>query len=66
MAFLGSGELVRHMMIHNEEKPYTCSHCEKCFLEKSQLQDHTRNHIGDKIYQCSYCDKTFILCLIVN
>ncbi|CAL4212080.1 unnamed protein product, partial [Meganyctiphanes norvegica] len=41
------------------DKPYQCSHCERCFAFSEHLIDHKRIHTGEKSYQCCHCDKWF-------
>ncbi|XP_066461426.1 gastrula zinc finger protein XlCGF66.1-like isoform X1 [Eleutherodactylus coqui] len=44
---------------HTEEKPYSCSECERCFSRKSDLVNHQRTHTVKKTYSCSECGKCF-------
>ncbi|XP_069833128.1 zinc finger protein 501-like [Dendropsophus ebraccatus] len=41
------------------EKPYSCSECAKCFMNKSKLLRHERTHSGERPYSCSECEKRF-------
>ncbi|XP_064090848.1 zinc finger protein 271-like [Macrobrachium nipponense] len=45
--------LKRHMRTHTEEKPYTCSVCQKSYSDSSTLKKHMRTHTGEKPYTCA-------------
>lgn len=38
------GVLLRHLMIHREERPFACPHCEATFKLPELLLDHLRQH----------------------
>ncbi|XP_052357065.1 protein krueppel-like [Oncorhynchus keta] len=59
MKFPSSSELRVHEKIHSQEKPHSCSYCDKAFKQLSNLKLHQRIHSDQKPYACSYCDKTF-------
>ncbi|CAL4152245.1 unnamed protein product [Meganyctiphanes norvegica] len=46
------------MGIHVEEKPYRCSNCEKCCVQKGDFLEHQRLHTDEKSYWCYNCEKT--------
>ncbi|XP_073417664.1 oocyte zinc finger protein XlCOF7.1-like [Dendrobates tinctorius] len=41
------------------EKPFSCSECEKRFIQKSDFVRHQRIHTGEKPFSCSECGKCF-------
>ncbi|XP_062448919.1 transcriptional repressor CTCF-like [Rhea pennata] len=56
MAFVTSGELVRHRRYkHTHEKPFKCSVCDYASVEVSKLKRHIRSHTGERPFQCSLC-----------
>uniref|UniRef100_A0A672RV84 C2H2-type domain-containing protein n=1 Tax=Sinocyclocheilus grahami TaxID=75366 RepID=A0A672RV84_SINGR len=46
-------------MIHTEETPYECSHCDKRFSDSGNLKTHKMIHTGEKPYHCAACGKHF-------
>ncbi|KAF6284225.1 CCCTC-binding factor like [Rhinolophus ferrumequinum] len=56
MAFVTSGELVRHRRYkHTHEKPFKCSMCKYASVEASKLKRHIRSHTGERPFQCCLC-----------
>ncbi|XP_007949718.1 transcriptional repressor CTCFL [Orycteropus afer afer] len=56
MAFVTSGELVRHRRYkHTHEKPFKCSLCKYASVEASKLKRHVRSHTGERPFQCHLC-----------
>ncbi|XP_070445726.1 transcriptional repressor CTCFL isoform X2 [Equus przewalskii] len=56
MAFVTSGELVRHRRYkHTHEKPFKCSMCKYASVEASKLTRHIRSHTGERPFQCGLC-----------
>ena len=43
----------------SDEKPFSCSFCQKSFSKKITLQIHERIHTGEKPYSCDTCEKRF-------
>ncbi|KAM6147520.1 transcriptional repressor CTCFL [Erethizon dorsatum] len=56
MAFVTSGELIRHRRYkHTHEKPFKCSMCKYASVEASKLKRHVRSHTGERPFQCPLC-----------
>ena len=49
----------RHYQSNSNEKPYTCSKCDRNFESETDLLEHERIHTEEKPYRCSQCDKNF-------
>ncbi|XP_021354147.1 zinc finger protein 836-like [Mizuhopecten yessoensis] len=52
-------DLMKHLDIHPEAKPYKCCHCGDKFIVLPQLQNHMQTHSFTKRYNCPYCFKQF-------
>uniref|UniRef100_A0A2K5NNT2 CCCTC-binding factor like n=1 Tax=Cercocebus atys TaxID=9531 RepID=A0A2K5NNT2_CERAT len=60
MAFVTSGELVRHRRYkHTHEKPFKCSMCKYASVEERHMTAHIRTHTGEKPFTCLFCNKCF-------
>ena len=58
-SFTTETSLKRHVLIHENKKPFSCSVCEKSFRQKSALIAHERVHTGMR-FECIQCNKKFI------
>jgi uncharacterized Zn-finger protein len=52
--------LKRHMVRHNDSRPFQCDICKKSFQRKKTLEFHRRIHTNDKRYSCKDCGKAFV------
>jgi hypothetical protein len=55
-AFRSKGELVVHLRVHNDERPFLCEQCSYAARTRQQLVRHQRTHTGERRYNCEYCD----------
>lgn len=50
----------QHLLIHTEERPYSCSGCSASFIRKGDAQRHVRVvHNKVRPFQCDLCSRTF-------
>nr|XP_053626757.1 zinc finger protein 236-like isoform X2 [Cherax quadricarinatus] len=57
--FKKPNDLVRHMRIHTNDKPFKCSKCYRAFSVKSTLVAHMKTHLAVKEHTCKQCNKKF-------
>jgi len=46
-------------VIHEGERAFSCSQCNKRFGQKKHLQNHERTHTGEKPFACNQCSRCF-------
>lgn len=52
-------ELEKHILTHENEKPYICEICGQTYKQKTSFNVHMKMHDGLKPYTCIHCDKSF-------
>uniref|UniRef100_A0A3B4U296 C2H2-type domain-containing protein n=1 Tax=Seriola dumerili TaxID=41447 RepID=A0A3B4U296_SERDU len=53
------GNLRNNMKVHKGKRPYSCTHCNKCFKVKGHMIEHIRTHTGEKPFRCHVCGHAF-------
>ena len=47
------------MLVHTDEKPFTCSACNAAFSQEYSLEIHMQAHTAEKPFTCSLCQAKF-------
>ena len=57
--FATKSECKKHLVRHEDVKPYVCSECPKCFYTATELTRHQPAHSDFKQFCCGLCGKDF-------
>lgn len=53
--------LVKHMVIHQKDKPFKCDQCDSSFNQKRDLNTHVmQKHTSERPHTCDICHKGFV------
>ncbi|KAH8297604.1 hypothetical protein KR054_004141, partial [Drosophila jambulina] len=56
-----STSLKKHVSaVHEKNRNYACSYCEKSFANSNTRKYHEMTHTGEKNFECNECGKKFI------
>lgn len=51
--------LLHKKHVHEAERKFKCTYCQKAFKKNKVLQEHIATHTGQDLYQCPHCPQTF-------
>lgn len=59
--FMKKSNLIDHLRLHANMKPFQCEHCDKSFVQSGNFKAHMRTHTQERPFACSYlgCGKTY-------
>ncbi|GBL99388.1 Zinc finger protein 26 [Araneus ventricosus] len=49
----------KHVLIHSDQRPYSCFVCDYTFKRSDSLRQHLLTHSGEKPYACGFCPMHF-------
>lgn len=58
-AFSTRTNLLRHMLSHENQKPFQCTICGRGFTQSGSLKQHMYIHTGERPYECPICNAAF-------
>lgn len=59
-SFVKPHKLKQHQMIHgDQDKPFSCSQCDKTFANQEYLKRHVIRHTGQRDHECNLCPAKF-------
>ena len=59
IVFKNIRRLNSHILIHNNEKKFKCTECDKEFNFSGDFARHQRIHTNIRPYKCEHCEKSF-------
>ncbi|XP_053622298.1 zinc finger protein 595-like [Plodia interpunctella] len=57
--FVNKDYLMKHMILHTDERDFQCEYCPKAFKTRSGLVRHHLMHTGVRLHCCHICNKHF-------
>ncbi|KAJ6643037.1 Protein glass, partial [Pseudolycoriella hygida] len=57
--FLRKSNLVDHLRLHANVRPFECEFCNKTFVQSGNLKSHLRTHTKERPFQCLLCNKSY-------
>ncbi|XP_037046894.1 zinc finger protein 32-like [Bradysia coprophila] len=57
--FLRKSNLVDHLRLHANVRPFECTYCKKSFVQSGNLKSHLRTHTKERPFQCLLCPKSY-------
>ncbi|GAB0092779.1 zinc finger protein 675 isoform X1 [Sergentomyia squamirostris] len=57
--FLRRSNLIDHLRLHANQRPFKCEHCEKTFVQSGNYKSHLRTHSKERPYACKICHKSY-------
>jgi uncharacterized Zn-finger protein len=58
-SFYSRVQLVNHLKLHRDERPFPCELCSASFKFKAKLKSHMITHSTDKPWKCDQCETCF-------
>lgn len=57
--FTRKSNLVDHLRLHANMRPFECEICHATFVQTGNLKAHMRTHTKERPYECNICGKTY-------